>query len=456
MTTGVGRIGFSKITGKHMPTGYWGRYAGHGVDARVACDQAIFKMLKSNVDKVLGMGLRVDLWREVSTTPFAESAPIAGIAVGFISPNTPTGDATLSLTISGSDRNVTWTAPGAATSVVVDVAAGGTFRLESGRSRIILNVDAVSLPSSGGPYSNTVTLSRGLARTPNFDPQMDQTTLTNDGFPLCSCYKETSKQGENKCRSCYGTGVIPGYTKFGHGEFFVSAIDATVTLTNCSLNTDVVPFRVLLDTGQTSGTVESTDFTVSNAGTRPFEYRTDTYIRQSSGTSVTVEFSTNAGGAWDPIENLNTVGGDPPTSGTLRFRFTLARTLAADRSPAFEIFRVRHPRLDEPYVRVLKGLPMRKRGRENYGVVEDEGNLRYWTVPLRHFDDAIQQDPDVVTPPEDNIIQQEAFVAFIDGVHTGLRFDCTSFDYHDPDGIFISQGFGARRLQFDEIQYTVF
>lgn len=362
MSTGVGRTGFVKIYGKHMPVGYFGRYSGHGVSARLAGDQTAYKMLKGNCDKVLGAGLRAELWREVIT-------------------------------------------------------------------------------------------SRNPDRTPAFDPQLDQTTLTNDGYPLCSCVKETSKSPDNKCRSCYGTGIIPGYTKFGYSEYDVASIDSSLTLANTSLYTDITPFRLHLTPGQLSGTIETLDYPVNNPGGHAFEYQAETYIRQASGTSIIIEFSVDNGTSWSPIAGINT---PTPTSGTIRFRITLTRTLAADRSPMFEILRVRHARIDEPYIRVLKGLPTRSREKGAYGVVDSDGSWRWWTVPLRHFDPTIAQDPDVVTPPEDNLIQQSAFVDFLDGVHTGQRFELVNFEYHDPLGIFISQGFSCRKLQKDEIQHRVF
>lgn len=358
----MGRSGFYRIIGKHHPAGYWGRYGGHGVDSRVNADQTVFKILKANCDKVLGMGLRSSLWREVITA------------------------------------------------------------------------------------SNT-------ARTPNFDPQLDQTTLTNDGFPICSCYRQTNKAPDNKCRSCYGTGVIPGYTKFGFTEYTTAAIDPALTLSNVSLHTDILPHRLQLTAGFTSGTITTADMAVSNPDANVWEYQVESYIRQAAGTSVTVEFSTNSGGTW---ANISTINAAAHTTGVIRFRITLTRTLVGDRSPWFEILRVRHARMDEPFIRVLKGLPTRTRERGAYGAVDSDGNFRWWTVPLRHFDPTIQQDPDVAIPPETNLIQPKAFIEFLEGAQTGARMDLTSFDYHDPKGIFVSQGFSCRHLQPDEIQSKAF
>ena len=453
MTTGVGRRGFIVIKGKHLPIGYWGRYSGSGVHSRIKGDETIFKMLILNVQKVLGVGLAVDLWREVPGSAFSEATPIAGITVAWVSHNTPSGNGTLTMAIVGDARNVTWTAPSGTTSIVVDVAAGGIFRLYSGESSIEVVVDPRALPATGGPFSDVVTFSRSLLHTPNYNPQLDQTTTTNSGYPLCSCYKHTSKQPDDACRSCYGTGIIPGYTKFGHTEYVAASTDPSLTLVNLALVTDFQPHRLGLLAGQTTGSLTTPDLTVLNPDGRRFEFRVDAYLRQAAGTSVTVEFSTDSGASYNAIADIN----DPtPTTGTIRFRVTIDRTLVTDKSPFFEILRARHSRMDEPFIRVLKGLPTRTRSRDGTGIVDSDGNLRWWTVPLRHFDDAIQQDPDVVVPPQDNVIQQRSFVEFREGSHAGVRFALTAFEWHDPKGIFISQGFSTRFLQPDEIENEVF
>ena len=363
MTTGVGRTGFVRVTNKHMPTGYWGRYGGLGVHARLQGDQTIFKMLIANVQKVLGVGLSADLWREIRTN-------------------------------------------------------------------------------------------RNPNRVPSFDPQVDQTALTNDAYPLCSCYKETSKQPDNGCRSCYGTGIIPGYEKFGYTEYTVASITPTLTLTNVQLDTTNTAFMLRLTTGSLSGTIVSADMPVSNASAKLFEVQVQSYLRQPAGTSVAVAFSTDGGASYTAIANINTP--TPPTAGVIRFRITLTRAATSDKSPFFEILRARHAKLDEPYIRILRGLPTRTRTRDGLGITDSAGNLRWWTVPLRHFDSTIAQDPDVVSPPEDNLIQQKAFIQFLVGALVGQRFSLTAFEYHDPDGIFISQGFSCRSLQPDESESKVF
>jgi hypothetical protein len=458
MTTGVGRGGFVKIQGKHLPTGYWGRYSGVGVDARIRGDQSIFKMLKAHIDKVLGAGLAADLWREVPQAAIQEATPIPGIEVVGFSHRTPQGTGTLVLTVAGAARQVTWTPPGGTISPVVDIRAGGIFRLESSGTYLTISVGtSCALPDAGGPYSNAITFSRSLLHTPNFNPQVDQTTVTNAVYPLCSCYKQTSKQPDGRCRSCYGTGIVPGYTKFGYHELHCSSIDPALTLANTSLYTEFTPYRLQLNAGSLTGTITSPVYTVEAPGivaaVNPVQFRADTYVRQPAGTAVVVTVSINGGG-YVAVSTLP--GLSVPAGQTLQFRVTLTRTLAADKSPFFEMLRVRYARLDDPFVRLLKGRPTRTRARGAQGVEDSDGNLRFWTVPLRHFDDTIDQDPDVVAPPEVNLIQQKAFVEFREGVHVGARFDCTAFDYDDPKGIFISQGFSCRRPQRDEIIGQVF
>lgn len=455
MTVGIGRQGFFRLVNHHLATGYWGHFAGTGVHARIVADQTLFKAIRLHADKVLGVGLAADLWREVQPSPFTESAPIAGISILAFTANTPQGAGTLTLTLVGAARNVVWTAPGGVASPTINVQAGGNFTLVSSGSSITIAVNAPFLPVAGGPFTNTVTFSRGLLRVPNFDPQADQLTITNKVFPLCSCYKNTSKQSDNKCRSCYGSGIVPGYTKFGYREFFVSSIDPALTLASVSLFTEFTPYRLQLNVGATSGTILSPVFVVTPAvGTgNAFQFAADTYLRQPAGTSVTIEFSLNAG-PFTAIATLPTT--TAVNNSTIQFRVTLARTLAASRSPLFEMLRVRYARLDEPYIRVLKGLPTRPRSREAMGVVESDGTVRFWTVPLFVFDDLIPQDPDVVAPQQSQVIQPKAFLEFREGAYVGKRYDLGSFSYSDPKGILISQIFGCRLLQPDEIQSGVF
>jgi len=850
MTTGVGRGGFVRVQGKHLAVGYLGRYSGTGVDARIRGDQSIFKMLKAHIDKVLGVGLAADLWHEIPQSAILEATPIPGVAIAAFSHRTPTGAGTLVLTVAGAARTIVWTPPGGTAAPTVDVRAGGIFKLESSGSYLTVSIDSAFLPSSGGPYSNSITFSRSLLHTPNFNPQVDQTTVTNAVYPLCSCYKQTSKQPDGKCRSCvsgdtrvfvrgrglvavedlvgepfevwsgkawrratafqtgiretmtvttnwglsiratpdhfirmaergwlevgdleegdrldfappegesvsplpvpiaavsdltarpdksldykfpdsdgfdvglllgyvlgdgsvgkgkypivtvcssivdradldhlqevvhgwcgtqtevierkwdrqsnlvlsepapmatvswrikgladflgalgldkradpaarrapahifgasvecvrgflsglfstdgsvggaggrvslslasvsypllqdvqlllmglgirstiheykatwrsergyrrlyaldisalahvqafqtrvgffnarksaklaacidqaestraarrgpepvvqrkvpfvrsverndvlepvydltveedhqfvangvtvhncYGTGIVPGYTKFGYHELHVASIDPAVTLVGTSLFTEFQPYRLQIATGLLTATITSPVFTIGAPGVvasvNPFQFRVDSYIRQPAGTSVLVEVSINAG----PYVSIATLPSlSVAAGGTIQLRVTLTRALVTDKSPFFEIARIRYPRLDEPFIRVLKGLPTKTRERGGMGVVDSDGNHRWWTVPLRHFDDLVAQDPDVVVPPEVNLIQQKAFIEFREGTHVGVRYDLTAFDYHDPKGIFISQGFSCRRPQRDEMIGQVF
>lgn len=447
MTTGIGRTGFLRIQGKHLAVGYHGRYRGQGVHSRVVADQSIFKMLGLNVDKVLGMGLQAELWREVSPSPFVESAPIAGVSIISFSANTPAGAGTLALTLAGAARQMTWTAPGGVASPVIDVRNGGTFTLVSSGSSVMISVNVPFLPTVGGPFADVVTFTRNELRVPNFDPQTDQMTLTNDVYPFCSCFKQTSKQPDNFCRSCYGLGIIPGYTKFGYAEFTFAATDPTNTLTNTSLFTEFTPFRLQITAGFLTGTVLSPVYAVAVAvdpASNAFQFQADTYLRQPAGTSAVVEYSVNAG-PWTALTLLSQQA--IAAGSTLQFRVTLTRSVLADRSPFFEILRARYARLDEPWIRVLKSMPNRPRSRESMGLVESDGSVRFWTVPLLVFDDTFPQDPDVVAPPHMNIIQPKAFLEFKEGAYVGKRYDLTNFSYSDPKGVFISQSFACRLLQ---------
>jgi hypothetical protein len=448
-------LGFTKLVGKHHAVAYWGRYRGLGVHSTLVGDQTIFRALGLHVDKVLGVGIQAELWREVYPSPFAESAPISGVQVISFAAGIPAGPGTLLLTLAGAARNMTWTAPGGAASVIVDVRNGGTFTLVSSGNAITFAVNKPFLPQTGGPYIDTVTFTRSHQRVPTFDPQVDQTTVTNKAFPICSCYKQTSKQPDNKCRSCWGSGTIPGYTKFGYTEFTFAATDPANTLVNTSLFTEYTPYRLQISPGFLTGTVTSPIYTVTPAvvaSVNPFQFQVDSYLRQPAGTSVLVEFSINAG-LFSPIAGLSTLS--IAAGSTIQFRVTLTRALLTDKSPFFEIMRSRFARLDEPWIRVLKAMPARPRSREQYGVSESDGPVRWWTVPLMFFDDQLPQDPDTTAPHQGNMIQAKAFLEFKEGAYVGRRYSVVSVSHSDPKGIFISQNMVCRLLLPDEIESQV-
>ncbi len=129
------------------------------------------------------------------------------------------------------------------------------------------------------------------------------------GLSACSCYKTTAKQPDIPCSTCYGTGKIPGYFKFGTRNYWVASVDAGWTLTNISLDTDNRPNRFKLSDGQLSGTAVSPNLTISiisKAGV--WESRADGFVRDMDPTksSVTVTASKDNGTTWFALSQLET------------------------------------------------------------------------------------------------------------------------------------------------------
>lgn len=281
----------------------------------------------------------------------------------------------------------------------------------------------------------------------------------------CTCTKETRAAGEARCLSCHQTKRAPGYRRFLHETlFFCSSSTAGATLTNVELDTTLKPHRLRLVEGALTGTIVTPDLAYDNTDEATWETNLAAYLF-TAGDAVSVEFSTDAGATFEDIADLNGVD-QPIGAGQLRFRFTLTRLSADTESPAFEIFRARHPqpsRLNvelryyrEDYapgdIAILRTWSVGGRAlTDRYAGQLDHTADRSWTLPLDFFDASIVRDtPAAGIFDYDEQAAPHPFFEQRAGVNLGKRYVMTQFSYNETMGIFTHQAFSHRLAQAHE------
>jgi len=263
----------------------------------------------------------------------------------------------------------------------------------------------------------------------------------------CACYKESNQQSDRKCKSCYGTGYVPGFLKFGYTTEWMSAVDTDVTLTNLEITKKFHSAKVILQDGQTTGTIESGDKSFSRtAFGSVWEYEAATFVRDTANTSATVEYSLDSGSTWSDMSALPTAN---PASGTIRFRATLTRASASNLSPLFEIVRARFSRVDlssqfgdeyrmGPWLLIMRVIPVKRESKTEYGDLP-KYTSGFWITGLSMFDPSITPNTD-----EDLIDGRGNLVKILEGRNAGQRYIITSIQHSDPLAYLVTQNFEMR------------
>jgi len=271
-------------------------------------------------------------------------------------------------------------------------------------------------------------------------------SFMRDGLQNCSCYKDTSKQPDIPCMTCYGTGVIPGYFKFGTRNYWISSIDSGWTLNNIVLDKTNRPFRFMLAPTAISGTAISPEIAISTTGKlTPWEAKAEAFTRDGGfDSTVLVEASVDSGATWFLLPTLEA---QIPTT-TLMFRVTMTRTAVGIKTPMFEIVRARFGTYTdisgrvttEPVIRVLPTWLNEAEVREKYGdKLEAKGN-RFWTMPMAFFDNSLS-----LNEPRSRI-SDDAFVEVKFGGENGYRYALVDFSYSDQFEKFTRQEFTCRKV----------
>lgn len=293
---------------------------------------------------------------------------------------------------------------------------------------------------------------------------------TTAGVVACTCVRDTTNQADQPCLSCYGAHYAPGYLRFGHSTlFWASAETAGWTLAGCALDTDIRPNRVLMNTGATSCTVTTTDKAFTNPSNATWTTRTDSMLR-AAGSTVAVEFSTDAGVSWYPVSEVNNTSVGLLGSGNVRLRITMTRVLAADKTPAWEITRLRRPEPENARATLVRQhtnfsagqiLVLRTWAIEqtagNPGQGRQVGHLqdRGWTVPLDFFDSSLTADTPAVKI-DDRGAGPHPFYELAYGIHSGDRYAITSLSYNEQLGLFTHQSWADRLAQQGESYHLVY
>lgn len=290
-----------------------------------------------------------------------------------------------------------------------------------------------------------------------------EATSVQTGLTTCSCFKETAKQPDIPCLSCYGTGAIPGYLKFGTRNYWTASIDPGWTLTNIVLDKTNRPHRFMLDVGSVSGTAISPNLTISVTGKLgPWEAKADGFTRDGGvDSTIDVEASKDNGVTWFPLANIES---QAPTT-QLRFRVTMTRTSVAVKSPFFEIIRARYPYIldfvdvkavNEPVIRFIPTWDDEQEHKQNIGLKTENAGKKFWTIPLTFFDPTLARETMAARLADDCIAEARY------GGNIGIRFSFNEFKYSDTFGEFTRQEFELRRVigkpgqLHGEVYYRIF
>ena len=263
------------------------------------------------------------------------------------------------------------------------------------------------------------------------------------GVLPCSCVKETANRADNTCSSCYGAKFIPGYLKFAHETLYLASVDPTATLNNVSLDYDIKPSRIALNDGVLTGTITSVAIPYDNHRNLSWEFHGDG-VNVLNTNTISYTFSTD-NIIYYPISQINDLGKQPIGIGNIYLQVILTRVNLTDRSPYFEILRIRHPKHKHPYIKILRPWVRDLPQLMQYGLRSDDAANTYWTAPLDFFDHSIPRDTPACRILERSIYQR------IDGIDTDHRYIVASSDWNEQMGLFSWQHFTVRRVQPEEV-----
>lgn len=261
----------------------------------------------------------------------------------------------------------------------------------------------------------------------------------------CSCVKNTTERADITCNSCYGTKFIPGYIKFLHETLYFASISLGNTLVNTVLSTEIKPYRIELADNQLSGSVTSARIQFSNL--LDFDWEVDIVAPNILETNlVTISFSMN-GIDFYPIEEIN--DNKPTGVGGIYLRVSMSRAVVTDRSPSFEIIRIRHAIKEKPYILILRPNVNEIPALMQYGGRVENIGERFWTMPLNYFCSNIPANSSLAR------IKENSFYERVTGLNAGIRFVTTKLMFNEEmggeDGYFTQQSFEPRRVQPEEV-----
>lgn len=278
----------------------------------------------------------------------------------------------------------------------------------------------------------------------------------------CTCVKKVAgAANDGQCLTCYGTGRIGGYEKYGFTTQFFSASDVTgLTLTGVERDLARTPHRFRLQSSETLGYIETAKFRVENPLLAPFEYKFDSWAREPANSSVNVVFALNDDPTWHDIADLPRL---VMRQGYLRFKVVIVRSSTAVQSPQFEAMRFRWQTGRDALLRISRNQGQRRRNKTNWGDTEDEGGIKIWMSPypqIRAFIEPLNEDGSgLVSGAARADSQKKGIDPFFEvaiGSRRGERYLILTVARSEPLGRIVSQKFSVRVIQLSEVFYSVF
>jgi len=282
----------------------------------------------------------------------------------------------------------------------------------------------------------------------------------------CTCIKDTTEQSDKKCTICYGTKLVGGYDKWGFVSTNIDSQYEGLEIDNhIKVWTELRPHRMVLDRGWERGEI-ITPF-VSQTNSLGWDgYSVDDYVYDEEHSGIDYYYQARGSDEWKPLSHIN-FPALTETDNFYRFKIVLWRDNQTYKSPVFGMIQVRYQVKEIPRMRMSrKSMGNRQNIREEYGNIEGEGGLQYWTldaptIVTTEWVRAGYNPISSVTPftkreREIPIIHTESFLELHTGQQEDKRYSVVAFQQSEPGGVLLSQHFSLRILQPHEIYYKVF
>jgi len=278
--------------------------------------------------------------------------------------------------------------------------------------------------------------------------------LQFDSGIRCSCIKDETGQVDQRCPVCYGVRFVGGFEKYGHQTLNVYGGDLSLTKTNIVFQEKRLPYPLVLDIGQTTGSILSPEYIITNNhGFTGFALTAQNHIRDINKDKITVEYTVDGGATFFDVSDATLL--NEPTL-KVQFRITMTRNIATEPSPFFHIFKARWKSQTETQVLISKKTFPEQRWLESFGVSVRLDGVTWWTTPnlgvvgggIQRIgeDDFFQLDEGFYKP---QTLEDDEFP------HSG-RMKPVNVIYVEPNAKFLSQRFNVRVMQSDEPEISVY
>lgn len=286
-----------------------------------------------------------------------------------------------------------------------------------------------------------------------------------EGLP-CTCIKDTTEQSDKKCTICYGTKIVGGYGKWGYVTVHIDAQYDGLEISNkLKVWTEIRPHRIVLDRGWERGEV-ITPYISQKDNLGWAEYSVDDYVYEEEHTGIDYYYQERLSDEWKPLSPTNFPALTEKDK-FYRFKIVLWRDNQTYKSPVFGMLQVRYQVESIAKIRMSRKVKPNRQGvREEWGNVEAEQGLEYWTldaptIVTTEWLRAGYNPKSSVTPftqrqREIPIIHTSCFLELNTGQQINKRYSVIAFSQSEPGGILLSQHFNLRILQPHEIYYKVF